>query len=111
MIKLIKSANVYSPKYLGVKDILIANNKIEGIYDNFEISKNCDFIEVINAENKIAVPGFIDSHVHIIGGGGEGSFKTRTPEISISSLIESGITSVVGCIGTDGVCREIWELF
>lgn len=110
MIKLIKSANVYSPKYLGVKDILIANNKIEGIYDNFEISKNCDFIEVINAENKIAVPGFIDSHVHIIGGGGEGSFKTRTPEISISSLIESGITSVVGCIGTDGVCRDMRTL-
>ena len=56
------------------------------------------------------MPGFIDGHVHILGGGGEGGFKTRTPEIRIISLIEAGITTVVGCIGTDGVCRSIRSL-
>ena len=54
--------------------------------------------------------GFLDCHVHIIGGGGEGGFKTRTPEISVISLVEAGITTVVGCIGTDGVCRSMRSL-
>lgn len=110
MIKLIKSADVYSPKNIGLKDILIANNKIEGIYDNFKIPENCDFIEIIDATGKIAVPGFVDSHVHIIGGGGEGGFKTRTPEVSISNLLEAGVTTVVGCIGTDSICRDMRTL-
>ena len=52
------------------------------------------------------LPGFIDSHVHILGGGGEGGFSTRTPEIKIEDLIDAGITTVVGCIGTDSVCRD-----
>lgn len=110
MIKVIKGGEVYAPEYLGVKDIVIANNKIEGIYDEVKIPTDFLEIEVISAKGKIVVPGFIDSHVHIIGGGGEGSFRTRTPEISISSLIEAGITTVVGCIGTDGVCRDMKTL-
>lgn len=56
------------------------------------------------------MPGFIDSHVHLIGGGGEGGFATRTPEISIQSIVESGITTVVGCLGTDSVCRDMKAL-
>ncbi|WP_297519903.1 beta-aspartyl-peptidase [uncultured Clostridium sp.] len=110
MIKIIKGAKVYAPEYLGVKDIVIANNKIEGIYDDLKIPVDFLDIDVIPAMGKIVVPGFVDSHVHIIGGGGEGSFRTRTPEISISSLIEAGITSVVGCIGTDSVCRDMRTL-
>lgn len=110
MIKVIKGATVYAPEYLGVKDIVIANNKIEGIYDDLKIPVDFLDIDVIPAMGKIVVPGFVDSHVHIIGGGGEGSFKTRTPEISISSLVEAGITTVVGCIGTDSVCRDMRTL-
>ena len=57
-----------------------------------------------------AVPGFIDSHEHILGGGGEGGFHTRTPEASLGDLIRNGITTVVGCIGTDGVGRDMTAL-
>ena len=110
MIKVIKGGEVYAPEYLGVKDIVIANNKIAGIFDDVKIPTDFLDIEVISAKGKIVVPGFVDSHVHIIGGGGEGSFKTRTPELSITSLIDAGITTVVGCIGTDGVCRDMKTL-
>lgn len=40
------------------------------------------------------LPGFIDSHVHILGGGGEGGFSTRTPEIKIEDLIDAGTYTV-----------------
>ena len=35
-----------------------------------------------------AIPGLIDQHIHITGGGGEGGFNTKVPEITLSKLIE-----------------------
>lgn len=110
MISIIKGCNVYAPKNLGIKDVLIAGGKIEGIYDELNIQDELLNIEIIDGKNKLLFPGFIDCHVHIIGGGGEGGYNSRTPEIQLSSLIEAGITTVVGCIGTDGVCRSLKSL-
>ena len=107
MISLIKGCRVYAPQDIGIKDVLLAGDKIEGIYDDFKLDNIQLEINIIDGNEKIMVPGFIDSHVHIIGGGGEGGYHTRTPEIQLSSLVKSGITSVVGCLGTDGVCRSI----
>ena len=97
-------------QYLGEKDLLISSNKIEGIYDNLEIPENFINIEVIDGKGKLLFPGFIDNHVHINGAGGEGGFKMRTPEIMLTDLTKAGITTVVGCIGTDGVCRDMASL-
>ena len=54
----------------------------------------------------VVCPGFIDQHVHLIGGGGEAGPHTRTPEVRLSALVAAGITSVVGLLGTDGVTRH-----
>lgn len=91
--------------------MLLVHNKIGYIRDSIELP-DLSFadIEVIEAEGKIAVPGFIDSHVHIIGGGGEGSYKTRTPEIQLTDATLSGITTLVGVIGTDGTTRTMASL-
>lgn len=110
MITVIKNGEVFIPQYLGKKDIVIAGDRIEGIYENVTIPKDFSNIKVIDAEGRFVVPGFIDSHVHIIGGGGEGGFKTRTPEIQISDIISGGITTVVGVLGTDGVTRDMKTL-
>lgn len=67
-------------------------------------------VEVIDGDGLYAVPGLIDSHEHIMGGGGEGGFATRTPEANLTDLTRNGITTVVGCIGTDGVAREMTSL-
>ncbi|MDV4149226.1 beta-aspartyl-peptidase [Clostridium sp. AL.422] len=110
MIKIIKNIKIYAPEYLGEKDLVISSNKIEGIYDTIEIPENFIEIEVIDGRGKLLFPGFIDNHVHINGAGGEGGFKMRTPEIMLSDLTTAGITTVVGCIGTDGVCRDMASL-
>lgn len=107
MIKIIKNAEVYAPKYLGKKQVVLVGDKVEGVYDNLEIPKNFVNITEIDGEGMILVPGFIDSHVHIMGGGGEGGFNTRTPELGLSEFIKAGITTAVGCIGTDGVTRDM----
>jgi beta-aspartyl-dipeptidase (metallo-type) len=108
--KLIKNGKVYSPEYLGVVDILIIGDKIVKIDKNIDISNCVLEVEVIEAEGKIVVPGFIDQHVHIIGGGGEAGFHSRTPEVMLSKIIKAGITTVVGLLGTDGDTRQIESL-
>ncbi len=61
---------------------------------------------MINLSGRMLCPGFIDQHVHLIGGGGEAGPTTRTPEVSLSRLTEAGITTVVGLLGTDSVSRH-----
>ncbi len=110
MISIIKGGKIYAPNYLGVKDILIVGDKIAGIYDELNIENKLVDIKIINGISKLIFPGFIDCHVHIIGAGGEGGYNTRTPEMQLSSLVKAGITTVVGCIGTDGICRSMKAL-
>ena len=106
---LVKNAEVYAPEYLGKKDLLICGGKIECIQDSIgELPVKC---EILDAEGKILTPGFLDQHVHITGGGGEGSFHTRTPELQMSELVENGITTVVGLLGTDGITRSVDNLY
>ena len=110
MIIIIKKIKVYSPEYLGEKDVVIVGEKFEGIYDNVDIPDTFINLDVIDGKGKIIFPGFIDGHVHITGGGGEKGFSSRTPEIRVRDLITAGITTVVGCLGTDNVCRDICGL-
>lgn len=110
MLTLIKNAEVYAPHYLGKKDLLLVNEKIGYIRSTIDMPVDFVDIEFIDAEGKVAVPGFIDSHVHIIGGGGEGSYKTRTPEVQLTDVTLGGITTLLGVIGTDGTTRTMASL-
>ncbi len=103
MFTVIKDGTVYSPEKLGKKDILVVGNTIAHIADRIELPETFAG-QVISAKGKYVTPGFIDLHVHIAGGGGE-TPRTRTPEIRLSRIIRAGVTTVIGCLGTDNVTR------
>lgn len=103
---ILKNGEVYAPDYIGKKDILLGGGKILAIYEDIEIPKGVD-CEVIDCTGKKVIPGLIDAHVHIAGAGGEGGPATRTPEMKLVYMIEAGVTTVVGCLGTDGMTRSV----
>lgn len=110
---LIKNADIYAPEPIGVQDILICDSKIIAIGKNliedaFKFN-NLD-VKIIEANNNIVLPAYIDQHVHIIGGGGEDGFYSRTPEVMLSSIIKAGIATIIGVLGTDGTTRHIESL-
>jgi len=108
-MKLFKQANVYAPEHIGVKDVLISGGKIIAIKDKIG-SLDESLVEIIDTEGKILVPGFVDSLVHITGGGGEGGYATRTPEMEIQDAILGGVTTVIGVLGTDSITRSLENL-
>jgi beta-aspartyl-dipeptidase (metallo-type) len=109
MLKIIKNAEVYSPQYLGRKEILVGGEKIFAIEDTIDTGSLP--VELIDAGGKIVTPGLIDQHIHLTGAGGKQAFSSITPEISISELIRCGTTTVVGMLGTDGITKTLEGLY
>ena len=111
MVIIIRNAQVYQPKYAGKKDLLILGDQIAALGENLQAEFNgAVSVTEIDGTGMVLTPGFIDSHEHIMGGGGEGGFSTRTPEAVLTDLTMNGITTVVGCIGTDGITRDMAAL-
>lgn len=106
MIYLLKNAEIYAPQSIGVNDLLIGGGKILAIAPTVVLPDKKKG-EIVDCKRLKITTGFIDAHVHIAGAGGEGGPASRTPEVQLSSFIESGVTSVVGCLGTDGMTRNI----
>ena len=110
MITLIRGGQVFAPEPLGTKDVLLAGGVIEAVADPGRLKIDGLEPEVVDAAGKSVLPGLIDPHVHILGGGGEGGPATRAPEIRVEDIVASGVTTVIGCLGTDGVTRHMTSL-
>jgi beta-aspartyl-dipeptidase (metallo-type) len=106
VITLIRNGTVLAPQPLGPKDVLLLGSKIGAVSAPGAVRMEGLPVKIVEAEGLLVLPGFIDGHVHILGGGGEGGPATRAPEIDIEDIIQSGVTTVIGCLGTDGVTRH-----
>ncbi|MFT6913981.1 MAG: beta-aspartyl-dipeptidase (metallo-type) [Motiliproteus sp.] len=110
MLTLIKNVDLYSPQPLGIKHLLVAGERILAILDPKDRLPVGPYLNSYDAQGLIAVPGFVDSLVHFCGGGGEGGFTTRTPELNFAEAASSGTTTMVGALGTDAVTRTLSNL-
>lgn len=106
---LIKNIKAYTPQFIERCDILIGGEKVLSISQEINIDPNL-LEKIIDGNDLVATPGLIDGHVHISGAGGEGGPSSRTAELPVERLIEAGVTSVVGCLGTDGFSRSPKEV-
>lgn len=107
----IQNAEVFSPAPLGKLDILVGGTKILAMDKHIDPSMLPGKTEVLDAQGMLLVPGFIDGHQHFTGGGGEGGFQTRVPELTVSMNFSNGVTTAIGLLGTDSLTRSIENLY
>ncbi|NMA34865.1 MAG: beta-aspartyl-peptidase [Clostridiaceae bacterium] len=109
MFRVLKNVELYAPEYMGFKDILTAYGKIALISDRIGSMPMLQ-AEVTDCGGMIAMPGLVDQHVHITGGGGEQGPGSMIEPIGSDELVMAGITTVVGVLGCDGVGRNMQGL-
>ena len=110
MLKLIKNADIYTPASLGLGHLVIGGEQIVFAGAELPALDARLLSETIDLEGAPLIPGLIDCHVHVTGGGGEDGFSTQAPAVPLSRFTRHGVTSVVGLLGTDDVTRSTANL-
>ncbi len=105
MLTLLRNADVHAPHHRGVVDLLVAGGRVVWLGAGDGPVGPGAAVEVHDLEGAVVVPGLVDGHVHVTGGGGEGGPTTATPQPSLSTYTTAGVTTVVGLLGTDDVVR------
>ncbi len=109
-LTLIRNASVFAPEALGLRQLLVGGGKILWIGGADEPAPVVSGLDVVDLGGQRLIPGLIDGHAHVTGGGGEGGFATRVPPVPLSRFTTAGVTTVVGVLGTDDLARTPGEL-
>lgn len=110
MLTLIQNADVFAPEHLGSRSLLIGGERLLWIGASAPSLDPAIPHEVIDIAGNRVIPGLIDGHAHLTGGGGEAGFATRVPPVPIEVFTSAGITTVVGVLGTDDIARDTASL-
>jgi beta-aspartyl-dipeptidase (metallo-type) len=110
VFKLLRRGHCYNPEDIGVKDVFIIYDRIHRIEEEYS-GWLPEETEVFDCSGKIVCPGFIDQHVHIVGGGGEQGPESRVPELMMGDIVCAGVTTVAGLLGMNAVTRSLADLY
>ncbi|MGE6125424.1 beta-aspartyl-peptidase [Aeromonas rivipollensis] len=105
MLTLIEGAEIHSPAPLGQQDLLVADGRIAWLGKGLTVPANWPLTRV-DGRGRYLVPGLVDPLAHITGGGGEGGFAFRTPELAAGEALKAGVTTLVAALGTDSLTRS-----
>jgi beta-aspartyl-dipeptidase (metallo-type) len=109
-VLLLRNARLFAPAACGVVDIVVAGEGIAAIAAAGEIAWMPVLGAVVDLQGARVIPGLVDSHVHVTGGGGESGMHTRVPRIALGALTRAGVTACVGTLGTDVTTRTMRDL-
>ena len=104
MLTLIEGAEIHSPVPLGQQDLLVADGRIAWLGKGLTVPPDWPLVRV-DGSGRYLVPGLVDPLAHITGGGGEGGFAFRTPELAAREALSAGVTTLVAALGTDSLTR------
>lgn len=109
-LHLLTNADVYIPQPMGRANVLVAAGKIVWIGTTIPQLDSTLSVQVTDVAGCRLIPGLIDGHAHITGGGGESGFSSRVPPVPLSRFTSAGVTTVVGLLGTDDTVRTTGSL-
>jgi beta-aspartyl-dipeptidase (metallo-type) len=103
-LDLLLDAEVYAPEPLGRRSVLVGGGRVLYVGKERPALGGLD-VRVTELAGRPLVPGLVDAHVHVTGGGGEAGPETAAPAVGLSAYARAGVTSVVGLLGTDDTTR------
>jgi beta-aspartyl-dipeptidase (metallo-type) len=109
LLKLLSNARVFAPEDLGVCHVLVGGGSILAIEKDRKAMPGAG-AALFDLHGSRLLPGFIDGHAHVTGGGGESGFRSRIPPLPLGRFTRAGVTSVVGVLGTDDTTRDTRSL-
>ena len=110
MVELLRNCDLYDPEKRGTRDLLVAGGKVVWIGRGLAgMPPTLNLVER-DFNGRRVIPGLIDGHVHLTGGGGEAGPETRVPSLTLSEYTMGGVTTVVGVLGTDDTTRTTADL-
>ena len=104
-LTVLRNGDVYTPESIGLADVLIGGREVLAVGKLPAIPGALD----MDLGGRKLVPGLVDLHTHMTGGGGEGGAETRVPPVALSSFLRAGVTTAVGLLGTDCETRSMAE--
>ena len=107
---LLRDAEVFAPEPLGRRQLLAGGGRVLWIGGMDDTVPSGLPMDIVDLGGRRLVPGLIDGHVHVTGGGGESGFSSRVPALPLSRYTSGGVTTVVGVLGTDDLARSTREL-
>jgi beta-aspartyl-dipeptidase (metallo-type) len=110
MIQLLRNADLYAPQPQSLSHLLVAGETLVWV-GTAAPSLPADLrVEEHDLGGRRVIPGLVDCHVHLTGGGGEAGPETRVPPLGLSRLTTGGVTTAIGLLGTDDTVRTTAEL-
>ena len=110
MLELLINAQVYAPEAVGLRHLLVAGGRIVWMGTDLPTLPKALETRISDLGGRRLIPGLIDAHVHLTGGGGEAGAHTKVPPLALSRFTRGGVTSVVALLGTDDATRHPREL-
>ena len=110
MLQLLRNADLYAPEPQGLRHLLVAGETIVWMGDSAPTFQAGLGVQEHDLHGRRVIPGLVDCHVHLTGGGGEAGPETRVPPLGLSRLTTGGVTTVAGLLGTDDTVRSTAEL-
>jgi len=107
---LLRKATVYAPESRGQMDLLIGGEQILWMGASLGALPSALGVTEVDLEGRVVIPGLVDGHAHLTGGGGEAGPHTRVPAPPLSQYTNAGVTTAIGVLGTDDVTRSTAEL-
>lgn len=110
MLRLLLNAQLFAPDARGLQHLLIAGERVVWMGAERPDLPDALGVEVDDLQGQRLIPGLVDLHVHLTGGGGEAGAHTKVPPLPLSRFTLGGVTTVVGLLGTDDATRHPREL-
>lgn len=105
MLTLLKSGEVYTPRPLGLCDILMAGNRIIAMEKELRAPKEFP-VNLVNCSGYKVFPGLVDPVFYPCDNSDTDNPDTLLPAKISGSAFRAGITSAIGSLGWNDITRE-----